>query len=1510
MTSYYEEDGKWGVTQKIRIWKEGSSYADWDQYYFPPDQWMRIQIQVVGPGGYSTTKKFRYGIEEQSKTGDITTVTRVPSQYDSSVSQEILQDGAVLSYSYDQLGRVTAVDWPTDRYDEAATWYDTQNKSVTTRGDLQNGFHTVTRYWDGMGRDKGYKEEGDGATLYYYRTLDAEGRLVSECKGSTDENFKYLYTYNPAGEITQITGPTGHVTHITLVDVTKTVVDPADHATIFEYEHLPGLPTSVTDAQGHVAVYGYDALGRLVSVDYNNRARTHDFEYDRNDNLTAETHPETGRISYTYSDTNWLTAKTWGGAVTSYVHNLYDGTLYLVTSGDGTSTEEEIYYLYSTTGRLIRVESHKKGWKRDGITYDPYGNVTQETITIPVLGSKIVQYDYDKFGNLQKTTYPDNHWSSAASNSLGLPEKLTLDSDSNYLVSSASYGTGKAVTNLTFARNGTQYSASYLASGELSQASLIKSGTTLYNATYQYDGNGNITSISSTAPAPALNATFGYDSLNRLTSAAYNSGRVNSFAYTYDEYGNMRTVQENGVTVSNKYYDSGNRFSDGVYDMRGNLLVDQGTIYQWDKQNQLSYVTNTAGEILGKYLYDERGLRLMALPPLPEAYVYVQEEQGQREIIDGSGIALQCPVGQHIEKTVYIRNDGDANLELTGSPKVLITGPNADQYTILTQPQSPITPSQTSYFVVQFHPTSTGKKTAAISIANNDLNENPYDITLTGNLNPPEIEIADVPDGGTWDFGTVPVGQSQQWPFMIQNVGEEDLLLNGNPRVQITGDPRGQFSVDQQPDGVIHGGGYSFVIIRFSPLVGRPATAQVTIQNNDSDENPYNFTLMGTGQGGSGLKADDPEFDITAPDGNEKLVVGTTQTISWTGGAATQSVLIEYSSDNGSTYKTIAERAPNTGSFDWVVPADLSPVCLIRISDADGLPSSPRGYLLGFDLKVGLPPEIATATSRMGIRLAIPDVLQQTTRAADFSISINGPSSAEKAALNLVESTDLSLGLASGEWRHFEMRLDFDKCVCSVAINGQVVLKDVPLTQSPMASDKPELVILPSSGSVGKIWLDNLEVRYQDHSQIVRPGEPAKTDRPIISDSFDRYPTTAFPEQGGWELGLTSSGEKVAGTTGEITDSEATQSMLEAKQTYDQGMTALAGTVAVIDQGEHVSPLRSFRFEQAGTAVSPIVKRFALPARLPYDVSQAGFSIVAEDTELADLMDKMVEERTQSSEAGVVTDTSRTSLTGSTATASSGAGGSAMTTLSVPRTGSFYIYSFDGRLLAEYDIYGACLRDYVYMGGRLVAEFVPTTGQYFYYTQDQIHSTQIVTNDSGTVVYAEAHDPYGGIQKTWPGNTFDPKRKFSDKERDQETGLDYFGARYYSAPVRWADGHSSGIYRWVTIDPVLDRRRAILDSQLWNMYSFCANNPEKLVDPKGSVLYVAQMYDSIKKIAGAAADRLSIKDGVLDVSKLTKEDRKDPGVNLLYELATSSYIFEYSEGPSISTAAGASSSQT
>jgi len=224
-------------------------------------------------------------------------------------------------------------------------------------------------------------------------------------------------------------------------------------------------------------------------------------------------------------------------------------------------------------------------------------------------------------------------------------------------------------------------------------------------------------------------------------------------------------------------------------------------------------------------------------------------------------------------------------------------------------------------------------------------------------------------------------------------------------------------------------------------------------------------------------------------------------------------------------------------------------------------------------------------------------------------------------------------------------------------------------------------------------------------------------------------------------------------------------------------------------------------------------------------------------------------------------------------------------------------------VLAEYDISGVCLKEYIYMGSRLVAEYNPASSQYHFYTQDQIGSTRIVTDDTGTVVYAAAHDPYGGIQKVWV-DAFDPKRKFSDKERDAESGLDYFGARYYSAPIRWGDGHTSGNYRWLSTDPVLDRSRAIPNPQLWSLYSYCANNPLKFTDPDGRVICIAEMYDSIKKIAGPAAERLSIRDGMLDVSKLTDKDLEDKGLLLLYVLAMSDYTFTYAEAKTIMTQAG------
>ncbi|MGB4848856.1 MAG: choice-of-anchor D domain-containing protein, partial [Saprospiraceae bacterium] len=83
--------------------------------------------------------------------------------------------------------------------------------------------------------------------------------------------------------------------------------------------------------------------------------------------------------------------------------------------------------------------------------------------------------------------------------------------------------------------------------------------------------------------------------------------------------------------------------------------------------------------------------------------------------------------------TFTIENLGTADLTLTGSPKVVISGTNASEFTINeTTTTSPVIASGSTTFTITFSPTTQGSKTAAISIANNDTDENPYVINLTG----------------------------------------------------------------------------------------------------------------------------------------------------------------------------------------------------------------------------------------------------------------------------------------------------------------------------------------------------------------------------------------------------------------------------------------------------------------------------------------------------------------------------------------------------------------------------------------------------------------------------------------------------------------------------------------------------------------------------------------------------------------------------------------------------------
>ena len=73
-----------------------------------------------------------------------------------------------------------------------------------------------------------------------------------------------------------------------------------------------------------------------------------------------------------------------------------------------------------------------------------------------------------------------------------------------------------------------------------------------------------------------------------------------------------------------------------------------------------------------------------------------------------------------------------------------------------------------------------------------------------------------------------------------------------------------------------------------------------------------------------------------------------------------------------------------------------------------------------------------------------------------------------------------------------------------------------------------------------------------------------------------------------------------------------------------------------------------------------------------------------------------------------------------------------------------------------------------------------------------------------------------------PNIVFTPMLQFTGKERDAETGLDFFGARYYSG----AQGRFTGP------DPLLNSGRPD-NPQSWNRYSYGLNNPLRKIDPSG-----------------------------------------------------------------------------
>jgi len=107
-------------------------------------------------------------------------------------------------------------------------------------------------------------------------------------------------------------------------------------------------------------------------------------------------------------------------------------------------------------------------------------------------------------------------------------------------------------------------------------------------------------------------------------------------------------------------------------------------------------------------------------------------------------------------------------------------------------------------------------------------------------------------------------------------------------------------------------------------------------------------------------------------------------------------------------------------------------------------------------------------------------------------------------------------------------------------------------------------------------------------------------------------------------------------------------------------------------------------------------------------------------------------------------------------------------------------------------------------------------GNVFYYHPDHLGSTSIITNDTGDVVEETSYLPFGDVI-----DGGDSRYSYTGKEKDKDTSLMYYGARYYDPFLR----------HFVQPDPVISD---IYNPQDLNRYTYVRNNPYKYVDPSGN----------------------------------------------------------------------------
>ena len=519
------------------------------------------------PRGWLTARKVR-GTDNASEADD--QITRIDYYPTGLVQKTMLPDGSYTSYTYDAAHRLTDItdgDGNKIHYTLDNAGNSTKEETLGTTGSV---LRTLSRVYNQLGQLQTHKDAYDHGTGYVYdangntdtvtdalsrvtdNDYDPLNRLTKTIQNVGGLNVTTQFKYDARDNLTEVIDPKSLSTKYTynsLGDLTK-LESPDTGTTDYTYDSAGNRKTQL-DARGVTATYGYDALNRLVSVSYPDSSLNVGYGYD-----TA-------------------------GAACVSGETFAAGRLSQVTDGSGGTQ-----YCYDRFGQMVRKVQTTAGQ------------------------SLAVRYAYTKAGQLSSVTYPDGSVADYVRDSLGRTTQVGVTrpgGSRQILLTSASYYPFGPASEWTFG-NGRLFQRTLNQNYQPGVIQDASSGG--LSLGYEFDPVGNLVKLRNGNQNDPPLRLYGYDALNRLTSAQ--DGTTQSFTegYTYDATGNRTSATVGSTTTAYTLAQASHRLTDvgGVarlYDNVGNTLSIGARGFAYNDANRMNQVVNGTATV--SYAYNGKG---------------------------------------------------------------------------------------------------------------------------------------------------------------------------------------------------------------------------------------------------------------------------------------------------------------------------------------------------------------------------------------------------------------------------------------------------------------------------------------------------------------------------------------------------------------------------------------------------------------------------------------------------------------------------------------------------------------------------------------------------------------------------------------------------------------------------------------------------------------------------------------------------------------------------------------